>query len=291
MNFKRLFTVAVLGVSALCGCSRDEGWTYLIDENLSQWRTYQSYELPADYRGRRTIMLEDGSMPQPLGYDMNLKDTYTTVKEGKDVLLKIASGVYGCIFTKESFSNYELVLELRYGKDSWGPREGKPIDSGLLYHSVGECGVDYWVSWMQSIEFQVLASGSPEGVTGDFWSVAGTKVDAKVTRNDDLRRYMFDPEGGEWRTVTSCFTKDYNNPTGEWDELRLITYEGKSLYFVNGNLAMAHKNAKYVDENGEEHPLREGKIQLANEAGEIYYKNIRIRPIDGIPAEYDRYFE
>lgn len=38
-------------------------------------------------------------------------------------------------------------------------------------------------------------------------------------------------------------------------------------------------------------PLVKGKIQLQSEAAEVFYKDIQIKNIDGIPAEYASYFE
>jgi hypothetical protein len=53
---------------------------------------------------------------------------------------------------------------------------------------------------------------------------------------------------------------------------------------------MALSNSRYVV-NGEEKPLVKGKIQIQSEAAEVFYKDIKIRAIDGIPAEYAEYFK
>jgi len=34
-----------------------------------------------------------------------------------------------------------------------------------------------------------------------------------------------------------------------------------------------------------------GKIQLQSEAAEIYYKDIEIRNLEVLPAEYEKYFD
>ena len=43
---------------------------------------------------------------------------------------------------------------VKFGDKKWPPRINEPGDCGLLYHSQGEAGVDYWRSWMQSEEIE-----------------------------------------------------------------------------------------------------------------------------------------
>ena len=165
------------------------------------------------------------------------------------------------------------------------------MDSGLLYHSVGEPGGDYWFSWIRSFEFQVMQSGTPEGNSGDFWSITNTKADIKISQpNPEKRTYYYDPEGerltvGHRGITNFCGTKDYNSPDGEWTTLELICFEGRSLHIVNGQVAMALQNLRYTTEQGDV-PLVEGKLQLQSEAGEVFYKGIEIRPIEQMPEKY-----
>jgi hypothetical protein len=43
--------------------------------------------------------------------------------------------------------------------------------------------------------------------------------------------------------------------------------------------------------NGEAKPLVHGKIQIQSEAAEVFYKDIKIKQIEGIPAKYAAYFK
>jgi len=288
--------VCFLAVFASCTSSKDEGWTPLLDMDLSQWRIYQSYQHTTDYRGRGPILDKDGNEVAPIGYDKNLYGLFTMEEENGEPVLHVSGVTYGCVISKDSFRNYHLRLQVKFGEKAWEPRIGKALDSGLLYHSVGEPGVDYWLSWARSFEYQVMQSGTDEGNSADFWSIAGTKADIKASKQDpEGRTYFYDPQG-EWITVGTggttymCRTKDYNSPDGEWTTLELICYEGQSVHIVNGHVAMALKNLKYADESGE-YPLVEGKLQLQSEAGELYYKNIEIKEITEMPAEYLPLFE
>ena len=64
----------------------------------------------------------------------------------------------------------------------------------------------------------------------------------------------------------------------------------KSLHVVNGQVVMALENLRFRDPEGVETPVTKGHIQLQAEAGELYYKDIRIRPLTAFPDEYLKYF-
>jgi hypothetical protein len=51
------------------------------------------------------------------------------------------------------------------------------------------------------------------------------------------------------------------SPMGEWTEIQLICFNGKSLHIVNGEVVMVHENSRYF-ENEAYVPLIKGKIQL-----------------------------
>lgn len=276
-------------------CSSGEDWQQLLDKDLSHWRVYQSYQHTNDFRGRAPVDAEGEKIP-PIGYDKNLYDLFTISEEAGEPVLRVSGETYGCVISNQSYRNYHLRLQVKFGQKRWEPRLEKALDSGLLYHSVGDAGVDYWLSWMRSFEFQVMQSGTTEGNSGDFWSIAGTKADIKISQPDpEKRTYYYDPEG-EWLTVGSrgvtnfCGTEDHNSPEGEWTTLELICYEGQSVHIVNGEVVMALKNLRYTDK-GEDKPLVEGRLQLQSEAGEVFYKGIEIRPLEQMPEKYVSYFQ
>ena len=72
--------------------------------------------------------------------------------------------------------------------------------------------------------------------------------------------------------------------------ITLVCYGDKSVHIVNGNVVMALEDLQYV-EDGEIHRLDHGQIQLQSEGAECYYKQVRIKPIDSMPAEYAHLFE
>ncbi|GHV67019.1 hypothetical protein FACS1894199_11640 [Bacteroidia bacterium] len=244
--------------------SKQAEWTDLLDENLTQWRTYLSF-VNMTSTGEPALN-EDGTVPTPIGYDVNQDNVFSVIKENDELVLSITGKIYGCIVTKQSFKNYHLQLQYKFGSAKYPPRENKAMDSGILYHSRGEAGV-HWHTWMTSQEFQVMETNpGGEGISGDYYSMG-----AQVNLVGD-------------ETVKSRYPAlgDFTNPVHEWTTLDLYCYEGKSLHIVNGRLAMALENSSYK-EGTEVFPLVEGKIQLQSEAAEVYFKNIKIQSISELP--------
>ncbi len=62
---------------------------------------------------------------------------------------------------------------------------------------------------------------------------------------------------------------DAEKPSGQWNTVEVISYNGKCVHIVNGVVVNA----------GEEASVKEGRILLQSEFSEIYYRNIRIREL------------
>ncbi|WP_165041820.1 DUF1080 domain-containing protein [Dysgonomonas sp. ZJ709] len=280
----------LLGISfsASKSIEKDE-WTSLLDKDLSQWRTYLSYEIKNGYNGSVPVDAK-GDTIQPIGYDNNAKNVFTVNEESGTPILRISGEIYGCLFTKNSYKNYRFKLKMKWGNKKWEPRLDEPLDSGILYHSQGEAGVDYWRSWMLSHEFQLIEESS-----GDYWSIGNSQVKIPAQKEGDLLR--FDPQGKLLSVGTGSenggfcgVRKSADKPVGEWNDIELVCYEGKSLYIVNGEVVMALSNLTYTDGDVKK-PLIEGAIQLQSEAGEVFFKDIKIKEIDTAPEEFSIYFK
>jgi hypothetical protein len=263
-------------------------WIPLLDKDLSKWETYQSFYHKVGYKGKPPVD-SNGVEIQPIGYNVNKNNVFSVVMENGQPVLKITGEIYGCIFTKEDFANYRLKLKFRWGQKKWVPRLDEQKDSGLLYHSQGKNGVEYFRTWMLSQEFQVVENSS-----GDYWSQANSQADAKAVKDSSYKfstTGKWTPLGGATGNGGFCEAgKKMDKPIGEWNEIELITYGDKSLHIVNGQVVMALKNSRYKYGDVIK-PLTHGKLQLQSEAAEVYYKDIMIKPIKGIPAEYAKYFE
>ena len=273
-----------------CGKQQEEGWTNLFDKDMSQWGKYLSYKHTNEYNGSLPVNA-NGDTIQPLGYNNDPEGVFTMIEENGEPVLRVSGERYGCVFTKEEFENYHLKVKVKWGDKKWIPREDKLKDSGILYHSTGGAGKDYWRAWMLSQEFQIM-----EGHMGDYWNIANSAIDIRAFLPEGMMNAVagnnqaFLPMGSGSQYGGFCLRSENNeSPDGEWTELELVCYGDKSLHIVNGKVVMVLQNSRYV-ENGESFPLTKGKIQLQSEAAETYYKNAKIKKLNGLPEEYTSYF-
>jgi hypothetical protein len=290
---KGIAPVLLLGTVLLSFTSfvNNSGWVQLLDKDLSKWEMYQSFRHRDGYHGE-TPVNEKGELIKPIGYNKNEAGFVSVSIVNNEPVLRISGETYGCLFTKQVYQNYDLKLMVKFGDKKWPPRINEPKDSGLLYHSQGEAGTDYWRSWMPSEEFQIQ-----EGGFGDYWCVGA--VGAHIKMHDPAARNdmgIYDPNGintamgvGGSRTGFVQHSQDYEKP-GDWNSVELICFGDKSLQIVNGHVVMALTQMVYKDGNVIK-PLAEGKIQLESEAAEVFYREIQIRSIEKIPDEYASYFK
>jgi len=273
-----------------CGDRKDE-WTNLLDNDLSQWDNYLSYRYPENYQGEAPRD-EDGNLIKPIGLNHDQYTVFTVVEENNESVLRISGEIYGCVVTKKEYNNYHLRLKVRWGEKKWHPRKNKLKDSGILYHSIGPHGAEGWRSWMLSQEFQIM-----QGHFGDFWSQANSAIDIRAY----IPEYIMNPVADKSQPFLAmgrgeevpgyCMrSANYENPEGEWNTLELICFENKSIHIVNGHVVMILRNSRYI-QDGESFPMTKGKIQLQSEAAEVFYKDIEIRNLLSLPAEYIQYYE
>ncbi|MDF2430472.1 MAG: hypothetical protein JWP44_103 [Mucilaginibacter sp.] len=251
-------------------------WTQLFNgKDLKGWDTYIGPDL------------DDAGKPitgTPVGLNNDPKHVFTIVKENGENIIRISGENWGAISTQKEYENYHLQLQFKWGALIWGQKRGKKKDSGLLYHSVGKYGADYG-AWMRSQEFQV-----EEGNCGDYWGVAGGMADIPVIKRSETE-YVYSPQGtllnfsqGSKQGRHCIKNGDAEKPTGEWNTLDLYCHGDTSIHVVNGKVMMILYHNKQL-ENGQELPLTKGKIQIQSEGAELFYRQIKVQPIDRLPAE------
>lgn len=281
--------IFVLGFVISCTPAKDEGWQNLLDRDLSQWETYLSYQHKNDYNGNAPVD-DQGVIINPVGIVPNNTQVFTMTEENNEPVLKISGETYGCIYTKQEFENYHLKLQVKWGEQKHTPRVDKLKDSGILYHSQGKPGVDYWRAWMLSQEFQIM-----EGHMGDYWNIASSAIDIRAYQHEGMMNSIashtqpFRAFGTGAEQGFCLRSENYESPANEWTTLELICFEDKSLHIVNGHIVMVLKNSHYV-KDGNSFPLTKGKIQLQSEAAEVYFKNVQIKPLTELPATYTVFF-
>jgi hypothetical protein len=261
-------------------------WRPLLDAQLSNFDVYLSYH------GKDILDVIQGKASkdlQPVGLNPKHQDVFTVSQEQGKPLLRISGEYYGCLQTREDFSNYHLRLDTRWGAKKWVPRLDEPKDSGILYHSRGPFGVDYWKSWALSHEFQVIEKG-----LGEYWTQATSAMDIRArpkAEGEDAPRW--DPRA-PWMEFSSpnnhALAGSDQDRRDQWNRLELVCFEGDCVHIVNGRVVMALRNARFRDDDRWV-PMTGGKIQIQSEAAEVFYRDIEIRSIPAMPAPLAKYFE
>lgn len=289
---KRSIACCLLALSSAAAVAADATpgpWRALLDAKLSNFDIYLSYH------GNDILGVVQGKAPKglkPIGLNPRGQNVFSVVEERGKPVLRITGQSYGCVQTKEDFSNYHLRLETRWGEKKWVPRLDEPKDSGILYHSRGPFGVDYWKSWALSHEFQVIEHG-----LGEYWTQATSAMDIRA---DPGKPGALGAEAPRWNAQApwQVFASPNNHAlagtdqdrVGAWNRLELVCFDDDCVHIVNGQVVMALKNARYKD--GEKWiPMTGGKLQIQSEAAEVFYRDIEIRKIPAMPAELQRYFD
>lgn len=257
-----------------------EKWVDLLDPSLSNWDVFMG--VPHYSVAIEGYEKGDGMKGTPIGLNKDPLQVFSIEMEGKTPVLHVSGEIYGGLSTKKSYENYHLSLQYKFGEKKYEPRLQRKRDSGLLYHCQEPHG-QFWNVWMRSQELQIQ-----ETDVGDFYALAGVSMDIRATQRteNDKKFWFYDPQG-EKRTFTSRCRRAINheNPHGEWTTVELICLGTTAYHIVNGNVVMMLENSQqYVD--GNPISLSKGKLQLQSEAAEIYYKDIKIRPINRIPKTY-----
>lgn len=279
-----------LAVSAAPAGAQD-GWTPLLDRTLSHWRPYLSFRHQPGYAGRAPTH-PDGTPVAPIGWDRDTMGVFTVQLDGGEPVLRVSGEVYGALVSREAYGDYHLQAWVRWGARKWTPRTALLRDAGILYHSVGEPGVDWWRSWMLGQEFQIM-----EGHMGDYWNIAGSAVDVRAFLPEGQMNMVaghaqpFLPVGTGSPHGGFCLrSADHESPPGQWTRLDLVTVGDRALHLVNGHVVMVLRGSREVTPAGAR-PLVRGRLQLQSEAAEVFFRGVRIRPLAAMPAEYARYFD
>lgn len=282
-----LLAAALISVAAV---PQSTGWKSLWNgKNLDGWTTWMQAPSPtSDVPGLKRDA--DGKYLEPIGSERDPLKVFTVAEDidGRSAI-RISGEVFGELRSKESFSNYHLKLQFKWGEKKWPPRDRPETqrDSGLLYHVHAEPGAE-GRTWARSIELQIQ-----EHDVGDLYAVGSTiAVRSTVRRGTNPALYDYDP-AGEWFFFSQshgssgrCIKQpDNEKPTGEWNTVELIAFHNEAIHIVNGKVVMRLRDPMRIDTDTPT-PVTSGPIILQSEGAEVYYRDIQVRPIDAIPAEY-----
>jgi hypothetical protein len=234
-----------------------------------------------------------GNYLQPIGAGRDPLQIFSVAKVDGQPAIRISGQVFGELRTADSFSNYHLRLQFKWGEKKWVPRDKPetPRDSGLLYHVHAESGAE-GRTWSRSTELQIQ-----ERDVGDLYSVGSfvfvRSTLRKGTANAATKAvYDYDPKGA-WNVFAQvpgqtgrCVKQpDNEKPTGEWNTVELICFGEDSIHIVNGKVVMRLHRTMRLDTPTPQ-PVTSGPLILQSEGAEIFYRGIELRPITAVPAEW-----
>lgn len=287
MHLARLLLIVLLLVS---GAGAQSEWTSLWNgKDLDGWTTWmrqpdRSSNVPGLKRDA------DGRYIEPIGSGRDPLNVFTVARavDGHPAI-RISGEVFGELRTTRSFKDYHLKLQFKWGEKKWRPRDGAETrrDSGLLYHVHAPPGAE-GRTWARSIELQIQ-----EHDVGDLYAVGSAiAVRAKARPKTVPMLYDYDP-AGEWTFFSQsqgasgrCIKQpDNERATGEWNTVELIALGEDAIHIVNGTVVMRLHGPTRID-SALPASVTSGPLILQSEGAEVFYRDIQIRPITAIPAEF-----
>jgi hypothetical protein len=204
-----------------------------------------------------------------------------TVSNG---MIRISGEEFGCITTRDEFANYKLIVEYKWGTQTFAPRAKNARDSGVLLHSTGKDG-GFSGIWMHSIECQII-----EGGTGDILVVGDGTDDFSVTctvgPEKQAGSYVFMPSGNpatinsgrinwygrdpEWADKLGFRgRRDVEKKPGRWNRLEIVASGSDLVFTLNGKLVNRATAVRPTS----------GRIQIQSEGAEIFIRKMVISPL------------
>jgi len=210
-----------------------------------------------------------------------------------DGIVRISGDGFGGLITHKEYADYHLVMEYRWGTETFRSRKDKSRDSGLLLHCQGPDG-GFGGSkgnpgpWMTSIECQII-----EGGTGDILVLSGkdengdpieAAATCEVTRQGTqnvftpgaekkrftrgrINWYGRDPN---WKDVVGFRgANDVESPGQEWTKLEVFAKGDTLVYRVNGVVVNRATEVK----------PQQGKILVQTEGAEMFVRKFELRPL------------
>jgi len=189
-----------------------------------------------------------------------------------DVPMSNGKSDNGYLSTTHDYSNVRIHIEYKWGVKR--ATEGKR-NSGLLYLAVGPDAI-----YPTSLECQI-----EETDVGDLWIVNGAAVTAFFIApsmpmyDDDMQSgtRVRSAAGDSLRVLKSG---DFENREG-WNSVDVILKGDQSTHLVNGRIVNTAHDIQQPDPSTPSKmiPLKSGRILLEAEGSEIWFRDIRVKPL------------
>src|SRR5882724_7680578 len=253
----------LFSLPAMAAPADDEGWIPLFNgKNLDGWYSFQ----PTTGRNnepKKFFKVTDGMI--------HVLDLSEDPHEWK--------GAVGYLATNQEYSDVRIHLEYKWGTKRFARSlEGKR-NSGLMYLVVGPDKM-----FPRSVECQI-----EETDTGDLWLVDGISITTWLV-DPYSSMYSDDPSAPGAKRVIGGPTipasrvlksGDFEDRTG-WNTVEVILDGDRSTHIINGRIVNRAWDIKQPDPADPNRmiPLKVGHIALEAEGSEIWFRNIKIKPLN-----------
>lgn len=241
-------------------------------------------------------LMKTGQVEYHINPDQDFHDAASEVFQLKDEQLHVSGRGYGYMVTKESYKDYHLVVEFKWGPKTWGKRADRARDNGILVHSYGPHGA-YGNTWMASIEAQIIEGGigdilvlSPKLADG---TVLTTSLSAEFELDRDKEkiwkkgaprqtvtggRINWEKRDVDWADKINFRGKDDpDSPVGEWNRMEVVAKGDTLQYFVNGRLVNEAFDCKPA----------EGRICIQTEGAEMIVRRYELHPLGAFKEKWN----
>jgi len=262
----------------------DEAWRPLFNgRDFSGWSMFMAAPPPeTNVPGLKRD--ETGKYLEPIGFNRDPLGVFRVESVDGRPAIHVSGAGFGVLTTDESFANFHLRMQVKWGERKWGYKLHLPLDAGLLYFARGPAGVDH-ATWPSCLEFQIQ-----ERDFGDLFTLGKTKITVRARHEGHL--WIYDAQGAPTVFVARapigarCVKlRDCENPKGEWNTLDLVCLGDSSIHVVNGVVVMRLHHGQ-IEDGAESKTLDSGQVCLQTEGGEVYYRDIEVTPIGSVPEQF-----
>ena len=187
-----------------------------------------------------------------------------------DIPVTRESQEFGYLATDREFGHCRIRAEFKWGVKRFPPREDDKRDSGLLYYFTGPDKV-----WPRALELQIQ-----ETDVGDLWILEGSRITTKIETEGYPMYVLSGPLRTQSRGRIIKFG-DFEDRDG-WNTVEAVLDGDRSTQLVNGRAVMRAWDVKQTspDDPATYLPVTSGRIMLQAEGAEIWFRNVRMKPLD-----------
>jgi hypothetical protein len=189
-----------------------------------------------------------------------------------------AAAPMGYLATAETYGNYHLSLEYKWGERRFAPRELWKRDSGILYHV--PAGREFL--WPDCVEYQIMERSTGDAIPVNHRAIPGVSMGGLPAWPRNFPGQAYAPQvdaGGNLRQMIRA-EGSFDTLDG-WNTVELIASGDSAAHIVNGRIVNTLYGLQQRDpaRGGAYSAVTRGRILLQIECAEILFRNVRIRSL------------